>query len=480
MTMHPDIHPAQLQASTLLLHPQYVLLKTGMATDYAVLVEGGQFKDVGPRALLDARYAHIPALALPGKLLMPGMIDGHHHLTQSFGKSLAYGEPSEIFRRVWVPLESSLDDAFVYQSAKLAALESLRGGFTTVCDAGTRAKGEISAVANATSEAGLRCVLGIICNDGGNQSTAEQRSATLQLADRFISDYASHALVHPSLAISIPEVASDYMLHAVAKRCAEASIIFQTHVNEHLASLERSVVARGLRPLEHLASVGALGPQTLIAHGTMVTPAELMLLKSTDTAVSYNPVASAWKGNAVAPATLMAAMGIRFALGTDSTRSDAFRLLDAAEAAQKYAHAMQIGDTSAGGGWTWLDHATHAGAAAIGLGARIGEIATGKQADFLIVDVDPPELCTSVDLTWDLVRLAQRDQIVASFVDGQLRLFQGWPVDWDARALMREVANTAHAAIAQAPILRLHPTADTHRRQVAAGNNVYPARSDLQ
>lgn len=478
--MYPELHPAQLQSTTLLLHPQYVLLKTGMATDHAVLVDNGQFKDVGPRALMDARYAHIPALALPGKLLMPGMIDGHHHLTQSFGKSLAYGEPSEIFRRVWVPLESSLDDEFVYQSAKLAALESLRGGFTTVCDAGTRAKGEISAVANATSEAGLRCVLGIICNDGGNHSTDEQRAATLQLADRFIADYASHAMVHPSLAVSIPEVASDYMLNAVAQRCAEAGIIFQTHVNEHLASLERSVVARGLRPLEHLASVGALGPQTLIAHGTMVTPAELMLLKSTDTAVSYNPVASAWKGNAVAPANLMAAMGIRFVLGTDSTRSDAFRLLDAAEAAQKYAHAMPIGDTSAGGGWTWLNHATHEGARAIGLGARIGEIAVGKQADFLIVDIDTPELCTSVDLTWDLVRLAQRDQIIANFVDGKLRLFKGWPVDWDARALMHQVASTAHAAIAQAPIQRLHPTADAHRRQVVAGNAVYPARSDLQ
>ena len=67
--------------------------------------------------------------------------DGRVMLCSSFGKSLAYGEPSEIFRRVWVPLESSLDDEFVYQSAKLAALESLRGGFTTACDAGTRARG---------------------------------------------------------------------------------------------------------------------------------------------------------------------------------------------------------------------------------------------------------------------------------------------------------------------------------------------------
>jgi 5-methylthioadenosine/S-adenosylhomocysteine deaminase len=39
----------------------------------------------------------------------------------------------------------------------------------------------------------------------------------------------------------------------------------------------------------------------LIAHSTLITPAELMLLARTDTAVAYNPVASTWKGNAVAP-----------------------------------------------------------------------------------------------------------------------------------------------------------------------------------
>jgi 5-methylthioadenosine/S-adenosylhomocysteine deaminase len=51
------------------------------------------------------------------------------------------------------------------------------------------------------------------------------------------------------------------------------------------------------------------------------------MLKETDTAVAYNPVASQWKGNAVAPATLMATLGIRFGIGTDGTRSDGFRLV---------------------------------------------------------------------------------------------------------------------------------------------------------
>jgi 5-methylthioadenosine/S-adenosylhomocysteine deaminase len=156
-------------------------------------------------------------------------------------------------------------------------------------------------------------------------------------------------------------------------------------------------------------------------------------------------------------------LGIRFGLGTDGTRSDAFRLLDAAEASQRVAFGMAIGDSSCGGGWTWLDHATAAGADAVGLKGRTGEIAVGQAADFLLVDIDTPEFTPSWDLSWELVRFGNRDQIVAVFVAGRLRLWGGWPVDWDGRALMRKVADAAREAVARAPIQRIHPTSGEHR-----------------
>lgn len=454
----------KLQAEHLLLLPSYVLLPEGLVQDQAILVENGIFKDIGTPAELKEKYADIPVIDLPQQLIMPGMIDGHHHLTQSFAKSLAYGEPSEIFKRIWVPLESHLDDHFVYLCTKLATLESLRGGFTTVCDAGTRSEGSMQLMTHALEETGLRCVLSLICNDGRQQSTPELRQDILQKAKHYIENYQQHPTVHPSLAISIPEVASDEMLFEVSKLCAENNIIFQVHVNEHLASIERSIIQQGLRPLEHLAKIGALGPQTLIAHATMLTPSELLLLQRTDTAVSYNPVASQWKGNAVASAQLMHELNIRFALGTDATRPDGFRLLDAAEATQKLSFGMPIGDCSTGGGWMWLDHATTAGADAVGLSALTGSISVGKQADFLLIDLDTPEFCTSQDITWDMVRLCQRDQIQAVFVAGKMRLWQGWPLDWDAKALMREMATLTNTAIAASPIQKLHLPAEQHRK----------------
>ena len=454
--------PADL-AGDVLLVPEALMLPEGPVADHAAAVVGGRFAAVGPAAEIAAAFPHLTELRLPRMLLTPGFIDAHHHLSQSFGKALAFGEPSEIFRRIWVPLEGSLDPAGVYLAAKLASLEALRGGFTTVVEAGARAAGATQAIATAVRETGLRCVLGSICNDGGGGGPGSDKAAILEAARCHIAEYEHDGLIRPSLSISIPEAATDGMLQSVSALCAEAGLVFQTHANEHLAAIDRSLIARGQRPIQLLRSLGVLGPQTLLAHATMLTPDELVSLRDTDTAVAYNPVATWWKGNAAAPAGLMAAMGIRFGLGTDGTRSDAFRLMDAAEATQRMAFGLPAGDFSCGGGWTWLDAATQGGAAAAGLSSVTGAIAPGLAADYLLVDLDVPELLPSWDLGWELVRLANRDQVVATVVGGRVCLWKGWPLDWDARALMQEVREVAGAAVARAPIQRIHLPSARHK-----------------
>ena len=449
MHVRPALQQA-LAADAMLLAPEWTLLPDGPAGGLGIVVEHGRFEAIGPLADVAQRHPHLTPIDLPQHLLMPGFVDAHHHLTQSFGKALAFGEPSEIFRRIWVPLESSLDAESLYLSAKLAALEALRGGFTTVCDAGTRAAEGLDAVAAATRDAGVRCVLGKICNDDGSR-----HAEVLAEAEKFLGH--STALLHPSLAVSIPEVATDAMLHAASRLCAEAGAVFQVHVNEHLASVERSLVARGRRPLQHLGAAGALGPQALLAHCTLLTPDEVLLLRDSGCAVAINPVASQWKGNAVASTGLLAALEVRLGLGTDGTRSDAFRLMDAGEANERLTAGLANGDSSCGGGRLWLDLATAGGADAAGLGAVTGRIEVGKAADFLLVDLDVPELTPSWDLRWELVRLAARDQVTSVHVGGQMRLWHGWPVDWDAHALLADVRRIARDSVAQAPIHKVHP-----------------------
>ncbi|MFC9927765.1 amidohydrolase family protein [Streptomyces sp. NPDC127190] len=464
----PDLSPGPLRDDALLLVPDLTLTPEGPQERHAVVVRDGVFQDVGPVERILSAHPSLTPVPLPGQLLMPGFTDSHHHLTQSFGGSLAFGEPSEIFRRVWVPLETALDEESAYVAAKLAALESLRGGFTTVAEAGTRAAVDVDVVASATRDAGIRCVLGLVCNDAadGTGADADPR-AVLAAAERHLARYGG-GLVHPSLAVSVPEAATAPVLAATARLAAEAGTVVQIHVNEHLVAVERSLVRHGLRPLEHLHHVGALGPQLLAAHATLLTPAEVTLLADSGTAVSYNPVASAWKGNAVAPATLFAERGIRFGLGTDGTRGDAFRLTEAAEFAQRLTYGLTSGDSSCGAGWTWLERATAGGADAVGLGRLTGRVTAGAAADFLLVDVTGPEMQPSWDLPWELVRRGNRDQLTAVFVAGRLRLWHGRPLDWDAAALVRRAAELAPRVLRRARVTRAHPTSVVARGRTTA------------
>lgn len=89
-----DPTPASFAAGRLLLLPAQTWLRDGFARGQAVLVEDGRFGDVGPAGAVMQRHPDLVPLPLPGHALLPGFVDAHHHLTQAFGKALAFGEPS--------------------------------------------------------------------------------------------------------------------------------------------------------------------------------------------------------------------------------------------------------------------------------------------------------------------------------------------------------------------------------------------------
>src|SRR5699024_12544933 len=114
-----------LHQSPTLLVPEKVLLPEGAQSGHAVFVEDGRIRAVGPLAAVAATAEKQPVqpavparnsepssdtrpaparIDLPGRLLPPGSAHSHHHLTHAFGTSLVFGEPSEIFSRLRVPM----------------------------------------------------------------------------------------------------------------------------------------------------------------------------------------------------------------------------------------------------------------------------------------------------------------------------------------------------------------------------------------
>src|SRR5699024_2269645 len=107
-------------------------------------------------------------------------------------------------------------------STRLAAWESLRGGFTTVVDAGTRAAVDTATLAAASKDIGIRCVLGLIGNDLQNGQPIATADKVVTASDNHLCRWQAAELVHPSLAVSIPEAASDAVLTRLSALAREA------------------------------------------------------------------------------------------------------------------------------------------------------------------------------------------------------------------------------------------------------------------
>jgi cytosine/adenosine deaminase-related metal-dependent hydrolase len=464
------VAPSTFTGPVYALQPDVVLLPEGDRTDFVLVIQDDLIADVLPLPDVAAKWPALHVTRLNGFAIVPGFVDAHHHVIEPFAKAVTFGEPAQMWKRIWMPLEAVADAESCYHSAKWTFLEALRGGVTTVVEHAIRDLALVEAVNRAAEDTGIR----LVSSTGGYDlknfaSTAKTPDASasvdsvLALAEAHIALCAQFSRVYPSLACGTVQSNSAAMIAAIAQFCRARAILFQIHANEHTVEVHACLEAYGRRPIEVLGDLDALGKQTLIAHVTLVTAHEIELLRTTDTAISYNPVAAMWKGNAIAPALEYATRGIRMGLGSDATRNDGFRMLDAAESCQRIAYGIPQDDFSCGAGWTWVHAATQGGADAIGLGAITGSIAAGKQADFLVLDRRGPEVTPSWDFTWELVRYYDRADIAATVVAGRAVVIDGAATGFNSARFVAEQTAPGVEHLESAGITRLHGTSAARR-----------------
>lgn len=447
------------------LKPDVLLEGIEARRDRVLIVQDGKIARIADAVEVEG----VDIVRLPHRAIIPGFVDAHTHLGQTFGKAFVFGEPSQIWQRIWGPVEGTLTPELMRAAATWMCLESLRGGFTTICNFALADDEKTAAIHDAAAKTGVRLVSSTGSGDLADYPVLTDIKphlvsidAAIKRAERHLSACKNLPRLNPSICCSGIQGATPDLIATMASFCADHGIIFQFHSNEHFPEVHGCVVRHGMRPIELLADRGVLGRHVLLHHCTLVSDREISLLAETETAVSYNPVASLWKGDGVAPALSFVEKGVRFGLGTDSTRSNALRLLDAAEGCQRIAYGMPKLDFSCGAGWRWVDAATRGGADACGLGTVTGTLGPGKAADFIVLDMDRPEVQPSWDFTWELVRLYDRDQIEAVFVDGNLVMSGGRAVGWDQDTLLHEQLPLAIEAVKRSGALRAHGPSSDH------------------
>jgi len=408
--------------------------------DGAIAVGGGRILAVGPSASIDAGDAEV--IDAGTSILMPGLVNMHCHAGDSLFRGLVENLPLEPWlQTVWKAERAILNADTCRLGAELGLAELLLSGVTTVMDMFWFPEETV----RAAKALGLRIATGGIFFDypGMDGRLANRR---LVDASRFFDEFEDDPFVfcgnlpHGTYTVS-PEHLQD-----AARLSRARGGFFCTHAAE--TALEQATVTEryGRGVIAHLADLGLLGPDVVLAHCVHLDANDIGLLAASGSHVVHNPMSNLKLASGFAPVPAMLAAGVNVTLGTDGAISgnDLDMWLSIRLAATL--HKAVSGNAAAVTTAEALAMATINGAKALGGADRIGSIEVGKEADFILVAADRLHAAPLFDPVTHLVYSANRSDVTDVFVGGR-RLVDG------GRLMTADVGALAKAANALRPAI---------------------------
>src|SRR5215510_12864184 len=206
--------------------------------DGGIAVTNGRIVAIGPRADIESRYTSRQRISAAGKVITPGLINGHTHVPMVLFRGLADDlDLQEWLTKYIFPAEAkNVSEEFVRVGARLGLAEMIRGGTTTYCDMYYFE----DAIADETSRAGVRAVLGETVIDfpvADNKTNAEG----MAYVERFVNRWKGNDLIVPAIAPHAPYTVSEEHLKAVRAFSDRTGAPIVTHVSETKKEVDDSV-----------------------------------------------------------------------------------------------------------------------------------------------------------------------------------------------------------------------------------------------
>ncbi len=420
--------------------------------DGAVAISGDAIVDVGKLADVRSRHPQAQAVGRADDLILPGYVNAHQHLTGDRLVQSAIPDdlgPGEAIFSWSVPVHAHHRPEDDLLTATLTLVESVCNGITTTVEAGTVAHPR--QVAEGARRVGARITLGTWgwdIEDGPFTGSVDEVIGW----QRDVLDTDHGPLVTPWVTLVGHDLMSDELVQAASALAREAETGLTFHLSPSTSDPEQYLAKTGRRPVEHLATLGVLGPELLIAHGVHVDDSEVDLLVDSQTAVAACPWAYLRLGQGTSREFRHLDLwkrGGRVALGCDAENAgDSVDGLKTAALFAGLAKDVPV-DPTAFGVHDALELLTIKGAEAIGMADRIGSIEVGKQADIVVHDRTGPSWPPLADdvvqqLVWGSDGRSVRDVWIA----GAHVVADGRPTRVDLDALAAE-AHEASAGILQ-------------------------------
>ena len=358
-------------------------------SDAGIVVRNGLIVARGPFTEVAARFPDESVETLNDALMLPGLVDTHLH----FPQVRAMGG-------IGLPLLGWLDRYALPEEQKLADREYaqtiaeefvghlLAAGTTTALAFGSHFAPAVDAVFGAAAQSGVRLITGLVVSDRNLPepllTTPEDAYRQgLELAQKWHGKGRLGYAVTPRFSLS----AGEAMLESCAalQRDVPGSW-FTTHINENDHEITEVKSLFGVS--DYLASytnAGLIDGSSVLAHNVHPQPGELGVLAERGAAVAHCPSSNAMLGSGLFGLRQHVDAGLTVSLGTDVGAGVGFSLLS--EARQAYMTQRQLGEQGYQLSAAQLLYlATAAGARALGLQNRIGDLGEGKQFDAVLIN----------------------------------------------------------------------------------------------
>ena len=440
-------------------------------TDASLLIRDGRIADIGPASAVRQRLsgrAPDQVLSGRGRGAMPGLIDAHVHLSETLSRAVF---PDVLGTRAWVfhwakPFYAHVDDEDERVSVLLGTAEMLRSGTTCFLDMG--AQNDAGLTARAAASVGMRGIVGRHAADrmpseipaGWSEEMLRHHffpghEAALEVLAAQVKEWNGYADGRIRCWVNIEgKEPCSLELHVGARELAASLGVGTTY---HLAtSIEEARVSEqryGCWPVTRIASHGGLGSNLVLAHAAALTDAEVGLLAQAGTSVAFCPSSSlklAKGATAIGKYVELVQAGVSVGLGTDGVSAGGNLNL------HRQVHLMaglfkdSRLDPTLIGARQALRMATIEGARALGWADQIGSLEVGKQADFVLFDLNHHEWTPYANPLQALVWSASPASIASTWVAGRALFDDGRVVTLDEPSLRAEARDRAASIVRRA------------------------------
>ncbi|MEJ6596363.1 MAG: 8-oxoguanine deaminase [Oceanospirillaceae bacterium] len=394
--------------------PHIIWLKNPLAilannAQGGLVIEGQKIIELVPLGQ-QPTHAYGEVMECSDLVILPGLINGHHHFYQTLTRALpqALNKPLFGWLQSLYPVWAGLEPDMLYQATRLALAELLLSGCTSAADhhylfpeALTEA---MDIQAEAAASMGVRMTMtrgsmSLGTDDGGlpPQNTVQHEDIILADSERVIKRYhnaAEGSMLQVALAPCSPFSVTPELMRHSATLAAEHEVMLHTHLAETIDEENFCVQRFGLRTVDYLDSVGWLGPQTWLAHGIHFNTDEIQRLGAAGTGICHCPTSNMMLASGIAPVQELEAAGCPVGIGVDGSASnDGSNMIQEVRQAlylQRLKYGAQVSHFDA---YRW---ATEGSAKMLGR-SDIGSLVVGKQADIAFFKLDEMRFSGSHD-----------------------------------------------------------------------------------